>query len=160
VRVERGCLDRCAQVMRDDPAVGGVAPLLLREDGRTVDSAGQVLKPWTLEVRDRGYGRPLDPEWLEPLPVLAACGALAVFRREAQEAVSEPGGPSAEDYWTLARSLDVPPGTPASLASTRTSKTSHISSKIIAQLRYFCFWEDLELGWRLNNAGWEVVFEP
>ena len=122
VRVERGCLDRCAEVMRDDPSVGGVAPLLLREDGRTVDSAGQVLKPWTLEVRDRGYGRPLGPEWLEPRPVLAACGALAVFRREALDAVSEPGGPWAEDF--------------------------------------FCFWEDLELGWRLNNAGWEVVFEP
>jgi len=37
--------------------------------------------------------------------------------------------------WTLAKSLDVPPGTPTFFASTRTSKTSHISSEIIAQFR-------------------------
>lgn len=25
---------------------------------------------------------------------------------------------------------------------------------------YFAFWEDLDLGWRLANAGWWVVYEP
>jgi len=25
---------------------------------------------------------------------------------------------------------------------------------------YFAFWEDLDLGWRVNNAGWSVVYEP
>ena len=25
---------------------------------------------------------------------------------------------------------------------------------------YFAFWEDLDLGWRANNAGWSVVYEP
>jgi len=25
---------------------------------------------------------------------------------------------------------------------------------------YFAFWEDLDLGWRVNNAGWEVRYEP
>jgi GT2 family glycosyltransferase len=122
VRVERGCFERCVALMKANPRVGCVAPLLIRPDGVTVDSAGQVLKRGTLEVQDRGYGEPLGPEWLEPRSVLAACGALAVFRREALESVMEEGGPWAEDF--------------------------------------FCFWEDLELGWRLNNAGWEVRFEP
>ncbi len=122
VRMEKGCFKRCVAVMEADPRVGCVAPLLIRAGGVTVDSAGQVLKRGTLEVQDRGYGEALGPEWLTPGPVLAACGALAVFRREALEAVMEEGGPWAEDF--------------------------------------FCFWEDLELGWRLNNAGWGVWFEP
>ncbi len=25
---------------------------------------------------------------------------------------------------------------------------------------YFAFWEDLDLGWRVSNAGWTVVYEP
>jgi hypothetical protein len=54
--------------------------------------------------------------------VLAACGALAVYRRDALEAVAGPHGPWAEEF--------------------------------------FCFWEDLELGWRLVNAGWMISSLP
>ncbi len=122
VRVAPGCFERSVAVMEANPQVGCVAPLLVRPDGVTVDSAGQVLKRGALEVRDRGYGEALGPEWSKSCSVLAACGALAVFRREALESVMEEGGPWAESY--------------------------------------FCFWEDFELGWRLNNAGWEVLFEP
>lgn len=25
---------------------------------------------------------------------------------------------------------------------------------------FFAFWEDLDLGWRVRNAGWQVVYEP
>lgn len=25
---------------------------------------------------------------------------------------------------------------------------------------FFAFWEDLDLGWRVNNAGWRVTYEP
>ena len=25
---------------------------------------------------------------------------------------------------------------------------------------FFAFWEDLDLGWRVNNAGWSVVYDP
>lgn len=122
VRVEPGFFRRCVEVMEANRHVGCVAPLLIRPDGVTVDSAGQVLKPVTLEVQDRGYGEALGPELSTSCRVLAACGALAVFRREALESVLEDEGPWAEDY--------------------------------------FCFWEDLELGWRLNNAGWQISFEP
>jgi GT2 family glycosyltransferase len=122
VVVAPDCLERAADALAGDPTLGGVAPRLMRPDGATVDSIGQVLEPWTLEVRDRGYGRPLSDELLEPRPVLAACGALAVFRRSALQAVSEPDGPWAE--------------------------------------RYFCFWEDLELGWRLTNAGAPIAALP
>ncbi len=118
VVVGPGCLAEAVACLGRHPRAGGVAPRLMRPDGETVDSVGQCLSRWVLEVRDRGYGEPLAPELLEERPVLAACGALAVFRREALEAVAVDGRAWAEHF--------------------------------------FCFWEDLELGWRLNNAGWEV----
>ena len=90
----------------------------MRPDGTTVDSVGQVLNPLTLEVVDRGYGRPPTDELLRPAPVLAPCGALAVYRRQALASATDEHGPWAE--------------------------------------RYFCFWEDLELGWRLVNGGWRI----
>jgi len=118
VVVDPGCFAAAAACLQRHPGAGAVAPLLLRPDRETVDSAGQCLSPWTLEVRDRGYGRPLSGELRTERPVLAACGALGVYRREAMEAVVLDG-----EVWAGS---------------------------------YFCFWEDLELGWRLNNAGWEV----
>lgn len=122
VQVEAECLACCARTLSEHPEAGCVAPLLLRPDGKTIDSAGQCLKPWTLEVEDRGYGRRLDEFSIAPGQVLAACGALAVFRRPALEAADEGRGPFAGHF--------------------------------------FCFWEDLELGWRLNNLGWKILFEP
>ncbi len=122
VQVEDGCLAICAEALAGDPALAGVAPRLMRPGGEIVDSVGQVLRRITLEVRDRGYGQQLGPELLEERPVLAACGALAVYRRDALAAVSSGGQPWAEEL--------------------------------------FCFWEDLELGWRLNNHGWTVQTVP
>ncbi len=122
VVVEPGCLARCAGLLAARPEIGAVAPLLVRRDRVTVDSVGQVLAPWTLEVRDRGYGQPISESLLEPRQVLAACGALGVFRRAALAEVADEHGPWAE--------------------------------------RFFCFWEDLELGWRLTNRGWQVVTAP
>jgi len=122
VEVDPACLERCAARLDDDPALAGVAPRLMRPDGRTVDSVGQVLARATLEVRDLGYGRELDAELLRPREVLAPCGALAVYRRNALDQVVDQGGPWAEHY--------------------------------------FCFWEDLELGWRLVNRGWRHVSLP
>jgi len=118
VVVEPGCLAAAASCLKRHPEAGAVAPLLLRPDGVTVDSAGQCLSRWVLEVRDRGYGEPLGQELQLERPVLAACGALGVYRRDVLEAVAAGGEVWAEPY--------------------------------------FCFWEDLELGWRLNNAGFEV----
>jgi len=122
VEVEPDTLARCAARLDDQPELAAVAPRLMRPDGVTVDSVGQVLRRLTLEVRDRGYGRALEPELLKPASVLAACGALAVFRRAALAEVAEAAGPWAEHF--------------------------------------FCFWEDLELGWRLNNRGWKVEALP
>jgi GT2 family glycosyltransferase len=122
VLVTPDCLRLAAEALGAGDPLAGVAPRLMRPDGVTVDSIGQVLDPFTLEVRDRGYGGTASPELLVSRPVLAACGALAVYRRTALAAVAAPAGPWAEEY--------------------------------------FCFWEDLELGWRLTNAGYRVDALP
>ena len=122
VEVEADCLSRCAAALMADPGLAGVAPRLMRTDGRTVDTVGQVLKGFNLEVEDRGYGAPPTAELMQPRTVLAACGALAVFRRSALKSVAEDHGPWAQHY--------------------------------------FCFWEDLELGWRLVNHGWRIQTVP
>ena len=122
VVVSRDCLSCCAEALEADSELAGVAPLLMRADGDTVDSAGQVLKSANLEVRDIGYGLPPSPDVYEPRPVLAACGALAVFRTSALAAVADEHGPWAQHY--------------------------------------FCFWEDLELGWRLTNRGRRILTCP
>jgi GT2 family glycosyltransferase len=122
VAVAPDCLRDAVDAVIDQPDVAGAAPRLMRPDGRTVDSVGQLLSGRTLEVRDRGYGSPLTDDLLAPRPVLAACGALAVFRRAALDHVAEIDGPWAEHF--------------------------------------FCFWEDLELGWRLTNRGWRMLAVP
>ena len=122
VVVSADCLQRAADALAADSGLAGVAPLLMREDDVAVDSAGQVLKRGTLEVADRGYGEPVDEQLMRSAPVLAACGALAVFRRSALQSVADESGPWAQQF--------------------------------------FCFWEDLELGWRLSNSGWRIDSYP
>jgi GT2 family glycosyltransferase len=122
VAVFPDCLQRATDELIADSGLAGVAPLLMRDDGASVDSVGQSLKKWNLEVSDRGYGRPSDTELMQSTRVLAACGALAVFRRSALATVADEHGPWAQHY--------------------------------------FCFWEDLELGWRLCNEGWRIESCP
>lgn len=99
VVVSPDCLQRATESLAADPGLAGVAPLLMRSDGETVDTVGQVLRPWTLEVSDRGYGEPPTPQMMQPTDVLAACGALAVFRRSALASVADAGGPWAQHYF-------------------------------------------------------------
>jgi GT2 family glycosyltransferase len=112
----------CLAVFARDARIGGVAGRLLRPDGITVDSCGQVLTPLALRVHDRGYGRPAAGAFLEPAVVLAACGAAMVYRRVALEAAAVDGE--------------------------------------VFPTEYFAFWEDLDLGWRVTNVGYRVVYEP
>jgi GT2 family glycosyltransferase len=99
VTLAADCLRLSAAALDADPALAGVAPRLMRTDGVTVDSVGQVLHPVTLEVCDRGFGHRLSAELKRATPVLAACGALAVFRSEALRGVVEENGPFAEHFF-------------------------------------------------------------
>jgi GT2 family glycosyltransferase len=119
---EPGFFAVCTEVLVQEPDVGGVAGRLLRPGGATLDSCGQVLTPFLLRVRDRGYGAAPAGAFETRARVLSACGAAMVYRRSALGAAAVEG--------------EVFPGD------------------------FFAFWEDLDLGWRVNNAGWRVIYEP
>jgi GT2 family glycosyltransferase len=112
----------CCELLAREPEVGGVAGRLVRPDGATLDSCGQVLTRWLLMVEDRGYDAPAEGAFGSPARVLAACGAGMVYRRAALTAAAVVGEVFPRDY--------------------------------------FAFWEDLDLGWRVSNAGWRVLYEP
>lgn len=112
----------CCEVLAREPGVGGVAGRLVRPDGVTLDSCGQVLTRWLLMVEDRGYDAPAKGAFESPARVLAACGAGMVYRRAALAAAAVNGEVFPRDY--------------------------------------FAFWEDLDLGWRVSNAGWRIWYEP
>jgi hypothetical protein len=112
----------CTEVLAREPDVGGVAGRLLRPGGATLDSCGQVLTPFLLRVRDRGYGAPASGAFETRNRVLSACGAGMVYRRAALAAAAVEGDVFPSDF--------------------------------------FAFWEDLDLGWRVSNAGWHVIYEP
>ncbi len=119
---EPGFFAACLAAFERDPHLGGVAGRLVRPDGATLDSCGQVLTPCLLRVRDRGYGEPATGAYLERTAVLAACGAAMVYRRTAL------------------------------LAAT-------VAGEVLPS-EFFAFWEDLDLGWRVCNAGFGVGYEP
>jgi GT2 family glycosyltransferase len=112
----------CEGVLASGPKVGGIAARLVRPGGGTLDSCGQVLTPFLLRVRDRGYGVPAEGAFSSRAHVLSACGAAMVYRRAALTAGAVGGEVFPSDF--------------------------------------FAFWEDVDLGWRVNNAGWRVVYEP
>jgi GT2 family glycosyltransferase len=112
----------CCELLSREPGVGGIAGRLVRPDGVTLDSCGQVLTRWLLMVKDRGYDTPAAGAFESPARVLAACGAAMVYRRSALAAAAVQGEVFPRDY--------------------------------------FAFWEDLDLGWRVGNAGWQVAYEP
>lgn len=97
----------CLEVLEQKAEVGGVAPRLLREGEGILDSCGQVLSPWVLMVRDRGYGEPAAGRFLFPERVLAACGAGMVYRRQALERVRVAGEVFPSEFFAFWEDLDL-----------------------------------------------------
>ena len=70
-----------------DPRLGLSAGKLLRFDGTTIDSAGQLLSRSRQPI-DRGYGTPDRGQFDEAEEVFSVCGAAALYRREMLERVA------------------------------------------------------------------------
>lgn len=90
-----------------EPHIGGVAGRLERPGGERLDSCGQVLSPWLLRVRDRGYGRPARGAYPEPARVLAACGAGMVYRRDALADVAVGGRVFPDEFFAFWEDVDL-----------------------------------------------------
>jgi len=104
----------------DDPRVGLAAGKLLRFDGVTLDSAGQLLGRSRQPI-DRGFGTLDRGQYEVDDEVFGACGAAALYRRTMLDEVAD--GPGL--YFDEA---------------------------------FFAFYEDLDLAWRAQRAGWRAVY--
>lgn len=90
----------------DDPRVGIVAGRLMRADRVTVDSTGQFLGH-SRRVVDRGYGQPWDPSRDQAGPVLSACGAAALYRREMVRDIADGADFFDPDFFAFHEDLEV-----------------------------------------------------
>ncbi|MCP3979086.1 MAG: glycosyltransferase family 2 protein [bacterium] len=104
-RLEPEFLDRLLPAF-DDPAVGLAAGKLLRFDGRTIDSAGQLLG-LTRQPVDRGYDTPDDGRFDRDDEVFGACGAAALYRREMLESIADDGSYFDERFFAFYEDLDL-----------------------------------------------------
>ncbi len=75
----------------DEPLVGIAAGKLLRFDGVTLDSAGQLLGRSRRPV-DRGYGGADRGQFERDEIVFGACAAAALYRRAMLDELADPGG--------------------------------------------------------------------
>ncbi len=98
---------RCLEVLAGDPTAGGVAPRLIRPGGEVLDSCGQVLTPWLLRVRDRGFGEPAAGRYLKGADVLAACGAAMVYRQAALQAAAVEGEVFPREFFAFWEDVDL-----------------------------------------------------
>jgi GT2 family glycosyltransferase len=70
----------CVETLHDNPNVGSVASKVLFADGRTINSAGDVLGR-DGAPRQRGAGEPDGVAWNTSGPVFGAMGGAAAYRR-------------------------------------------------------------------------------
>lgn len=79
-RADRDWVTVCVETLRQYPALGSVASKVVYEDGRTINSAGDVFcRDGT--ARQRGNGQPDGPAWDGVEPVFGAMGGAAAYRR-------------------------------------------------------------------------------
>jgi GT2 family glycosyltransferase len=105
-RLEPGFLERLLPAFRD-PRVGIAGGKLLRFDGRTLDSAGQLLARSRQPV-DRGYGEPDRGRLDRDGEVFGICGAAALYRRSMLDSIVDPGGQYFDEaFFAFVEDLDL-----------------------------------------------------
>lgn len=88
------------------PQTGLLSPLLLRFDGKTIDSAGQACS-WALYPREIGYDLPVGRTALEASEVFSVCGAATVFSRQALEKLKLGSEYYDEDFFMFWEDFDI-----------------------------------------------------
>lgn len=124
-------ITRLLAVFEKNPRLAAIQGLLLRPgQPQIVDSAG-IVRTITLNGVDRGAGKPTGTAFTTPTQLDAVTGACSVFRMSALTHVTH-GEYSSGGY-----------------AATE-----------VFDRDFFAYKEDVDLGWRLQTAGWQVAFEP
>jgi GT2 family glycosyltransferase len=79
-RAETDWVAACVEALSRQPEIGSVASKLLYADGRTINSAGDLLGR-DGATRQRGNGQPDMATWDVAAPVFGASGGAAAYRR-------------------------------------------------------------------------------
>jgi GT2 family glycosyltransferase len=85
-RADADWLGACVEALALQPTLGSVASKVLYADGRTINSAGDLVCR-DGAPRQRGNGQPDAPEWSTPADVFGASGGAAAYRRALLEDV-------------------------------------------------------------------------
>jgi len=87
VELDPGCMARLVAALDEHPEAGvSCAKLIDYHDRSRLDGAGDIWV-WGGEAHRRGQGQPDDGRYDSPQRIFSACGAAAVYRREALDAV-------------------------------------------------------------------------
>ncbi len=104
--LDAGFLDELLPAF-DDPRVGSAAGKLLRFDGVTLDSAGQVLGRSRQPI-DRGFGALDRGQYAADAEIFGACGAAALYRRTMLAEIADgPGRYFDEAFFAFYEDLDL-----------------------------------------------------
>ena len=105
----------------DYETVGAVSGLILRFDGKTIDSAGQSPGKNRRPI-ERGYGKQIEEKYLKKGYCFSVCGAAALYKMAVIEKIKIEGEFFDEEF--------------------------------------FAFYEDLDVGWRMNLFGYRCRYMP
>lgn len=83
-----------------------LAPLILRFDQKTVDSAGQTYS-WALYPREIGFNQPIHSNFLKERSCFSACGAATVFRTQALQKLKIGEDFYDEEFFTFWEDFDL-----------------------------------------------------
>ncbi|MGC2423985.1 MAG: glycosyltransferase family 2 protein [Nitrospirota bacterium] len=106
VSFKDGFLSTLAAGLESDPAAGAAAPRLLRPDGKTIDSAGLVMRK-NRKAIDCGRDLPDSAEFSSPCRVFGACGAAALYRRSMLEDTKISGECFDESFFAYKEDVDL-----------------------------------------------------
>ena len=126
----------------DDKHVGAAQGKIYRgkdseeTKSNVLDSAG-IIQTLTLNGKERGAGEEDRGQYNRRTELLATTGACCIYRMAALGSVAY---------------------TPGEEASSTPGVVFEVPN--VFDEDFFAYKEDVDLGWRLNNAGWKVAFEP
>jgi len=154
-------IEKLLEAMQKNPKLGAVqgkvyrqsssphpSPLLSKERGSTaIDSAG-IIQTFSLNGKERGANEPDTGQFDEPADLLAVTGGCGLYRVEALKSVAQ-------------HRRVIPASEPESTSSwiPGQARDDNEFGEIFDEA-FFSYKEDVDLGWRLNNAGWQVQYIP
>lgn len=161
-------IEKLLAAMQANPKLGAVqgklyrqtdaphpSPLLSKERG-TIDSAGITQTP-SFNGKERGSNEQDTGQYEEPANLLAVTGGCGLYRVEALRQVSYKRNAVIPDL-IGDPGVDDPPIRRTGVDS-RLRGNDNEFGEVFDEV-FFAYKEDVDLGWRLNNMGWQVQYIP